>query len=106
MATILIQAVNGDKKSNPFKLYVSDTDIKLPKKFVLRVDAGEPTSQGEETLKVNNANLKAIATHNKDYLEKKITGFRHKQDDTVYIIASQFIDSLPGISELDNSEVF
>ena len=102
---ILVQAVNGEKKSNPFKMYMTE-EFKLPKKFVLRIDPADPMQNGDEAVKINNINVKLIATHSKEYIEERLTGFRHKQGDVVYIVASQVVEVLPSVSALEGTEAF
>lgn len=102
---ILVQAVNGEEKSQPFKMYMTE-EVNLPKKFVLRLDMAEPMQNGEEATKLNNFNLKLIATHSAAYIEERLKGFRHKQEDVVYVVASQLVETLPSVSALEGMEPF
>ncbi len=102
---ILVQAVKGDEKSQPFKMYLTE-EVKLPKKFVLRLDSADDMNNGEEAIKVNNMNVKLIATHSKVYIESRVEGFRYKQGDVVYVVATQVIDTLPAVSALEGTEAF
>ena len=102
---ILVQAVKGEVKSQPFKMYLTE-EVKLPKKFVLRLDQAEDMNNGEPAIKVNNMNVKLIATHSKEYIESRVEGFRYKQGDVVYVVATQVIDTLPAVSALEGTEAF
>jgi hypothetical protein len=77
---ISIRAVIDNKYSAPFKIYLTQKDIKLPKRFVLRIDPASPMKNGEEALRINNINYKLIATHQLDYINEILSGFDRYQD--------------------------
>jgi hypothetical protein len=106
MATkILINAVNGKEKSKPFVAYLTNEDAELPKQFVLRLD--DTTNRNDEPqLRVSNANIGIIVSHQPEYLEGVLTGYRRKVEDTTVVICERFKDDIPSLKSLANSEVF
>jgi Leucine-rich repeat (LRR) protein len=81
--------------SKPFKIYLTDKDVKLPEQFVLRLDSAADLSNGSEALKISNYGLNLIATHSKAYLEETLKGFRRRLDSETYLLVKQDEDGLP-----------
>lgn len=107
MATkILINAVNGTEKSNPFVAYLTKEEADLPKQFVVRLD--ETTNRDDEPqLRISNANVGIIVSHTPVYLTGILTGFRRQSDeDTVCVICERFKDDVPSVKAIAKSEVF
>ena len=106
MATkILINAVNGKEKSNPFVAYITKEEADLPKQFVVRLD--ETTNRDDEPqLRISNANVGIIVSHQPEYLEGILTGYRRKVEDTTCVICERFKDDLPSLKSIATSEVF
>jgi len=106
MATkILINAVNGDDKSKPFVCYLTKEEADLPKQFVVRLD--ETTNRdGDEQLRISNANLGLIVSHTPAYLEGVLTGYRRQVEETVCVICERFKDDIPSLKSLAKTEVF
>lgn len=103
--SIRIRAVNGNNKSQPVKVYRTSAEVELPKQFVLRLDTAT-NNQGEEVIRVNNGNYNLIASHNPEWLEGVVTGFRRDQGDVTYIIAEVSTDDMPAINKLANVEAY
>ena len=102
---ILINAVNGTEKSKPFVAYLTKEEADLPKQFVLRLD--DSVNQDDEPqLRVSNANIGVIVSHQPAYLTGILTGFRHQVEDTVCVICERFKDDVPSIKALAKSEAF
>ncbi len=103
---ILVVAVNkAGVKSEPMKMYKT-ADLKLPKQFVLKLlDAGTK-EDGFEQKKLSNFKLKLVGTHGSDYLDEKLTGFRRKQDDDVFVVCEQYSEHVASLKDLKDSEEF
>ena len=91
---INILAVNGDSTSKPIKIYRTDKDVKLPEKFVLRLDSVADRPDGREALKLSNFNLKLIVIHSKAHLMETLKGFRRDKDGVTFIIAKLHTESM------------
>ena len=106
MATkILINAVNGQEKSQPFVAYLTKDEADLPKQFVVRLD-DTVNRDDEPQLRVSNANIGIIVSHQPEYLTDVLTGYRRKVEDTTVVICERFKDDLPSLKSLAKSEVF
>ena len=107
MATvILVTAVNkAGVKSSPVKMYQT-SESKLPKQFVLRVDNAGENDNGVEQVKLGNFNLGLVGTHGSDYVTEKLTGFRRKQGDDVFILCEKFSEDLATVKSLAKAEEF
>jgi hypothetical protein len=107
MATvILVVAVNkAGSKSEPFKLYQTK-ESNLKGQFVLKVQDAGINDIGMEQTKVGNYTLGLIGTNGSAYLDEKLTGFRRKQGDDVFIIAEKFSENMSTVKDLAESEEF
>lgn len=101
---ILVNAVCGTKKSSPFVCYLTK-DEELDKKIVIRIDDAV-NKDGEPQLKLSNGNLGVIVSHQPEYINNILKGFRYRKDDMVYVVVERFKDDLPSINALAKLEVF
>lgn len=105
---IVVRAVNGDQRSNPIKIYVTDEDkLKdLPKQFVLRIDDATNSRTEEAVLNLGNSNVGLFASHNPEWLTEAVTGFRRDMDGVTCIIAERLKDDVPTVSKLTKVEAY
>jgi hypothetical protein len=101
---ILVVAVNkSGLKSEPFKVYQTK-ESNLKGQFVLKVQDAGINEIGAEQTKVGNYSLGIIGTNGAAYLDEKLTGFRRKQGEDVFIVAEKFnetMETVKGLAELE-----
>lgn len=109
MAAVKILAVAVNKsgtKSEPFPLY-NTGDVTIPKKFTLKImNVGENKETGIEQVKVSNFKLKLVGTHGSDYLDEKLTGFRLKIEDDVFVRCELYSEYIASDKDLKSAEEF
>jgi hypothetical protein len=107
MATvILVVAVNkAGNKSEPFKVYQTK-EAALKGQFVLKVQDAGINDIGMEQTKVGNYSLGIIGTNGAAYLDEKLTGFRRKSGEDVFIVAEKFSETMSTVKDLAESEEF
>ncbi len=84
---IEIQAINESIRSSPIRVWLKSRDIKLPQQFVLRIDEVVSKKGEKKLLKISNANLNLIASHEPEILIKSVAGFRRDVEGVTCIIA-------------------
>lgn len=102
--TMLIQAItNKGKRSKPFTInYNAD---KPTGRFVLKLEDGY-NSNGNPITTVGNLNLRVIRSHQQDWLNNLLTGYRYRNDGAAFIIAEAAQEPLPSVNNIFNSEAF
>ena len=107
MATvILVTAVNkAGVKSEPFKMYQTNGTA-LKGQFVLKVSDAGVNDNGVPQIKVGNFSLGLIGTNGADYLNDKLTGFRRKVGEDVFILAEKFSEHVATKAEMNSAEEF
>ena len=95
---ILVVAIGDDGvKSAPIAVFHTKPDIKLPKRFSVRLDTAGLNQAGTEQVKIGNFELNLIATHGKEYVETLLTGFRRINDDEqIIVVCERFSDVVTG----------
>ena len=104
---ILAVAINkAGEKSEPFPLY-NTGDVTIPKKFTLRVmSLGANKDTGIDQVKVSNFKLKLVGTHGSDYIDEKLTGFRLKVEDDVFVRCELYSEYIASDKDLKEAEEF
>jgi hypothetical protein len=104
---VIVNAIDGSNLSAPFKLYLTEGSDKPAKgkKFVLRLDDGV-SRDGDTVVRVNNSELGLIASHNPEWLDTVLTGYRSMKDEVTYIVAQILVDDVASISSLSKLEKF
>lgn len=94
MATlVLIQAINNSGSlSEPVKIYLTEGHRKdLPEEFVLTLKEGKDRD-GREVVTLGNYSLKLVGTHLREFITKKLKGFRRKTESGKVVILCQMVE--------------
>tara|TARA_R110000851_G_scaffold262361_1_gene414878 strand:+ start:399 stop:722 length:324 start_codon:yes stop_codon:yes gene_type:complete len=103
---ILVVAVNKKgEKSEPFKMYQTKAGA-LKGQFVMKVEDAGVNDNGTTQTKVGNFSLGLIGTNGAEYMDSKLSGFRRKSNDDVFIVAEKFSETMSTVKELAESEEF
>ena len=103
---ILVVAVNkAGVKSEPVKMYQTKAGT-LKGQFVLKVSDAGVSDNGMPQTKLGNFSLGLIGTHGTDYVNDKLTGFRRKVNDDVFIVAEKYSENMETVKSLADSEEF
>jgi len=98
---ILVQAINlKGEKSEPIKMYHTPNGV-LRGEFVLKVTDAGVNQNGYSQVRVGNFGLGLVGTHSADYVEDKLTGFRRKSGEEVYIKAEKYVEEFATAKSLD-----
>lgn len=107
---ILVVAVDNEgNRSNPFTVYDTKAE-ELPKEFVLKVEDAINRDQAP-VLRIGNAKLGLICSHQVEYLEATLEGFRRKVvtkegEEVMVVLARVFDEGLPSATAVKKIEVY
>jgi hypothetical protein len=103
--TIIINAISNDGTSKGIKTYLLEGYDKPKGRFVMRLDP-VITTNGNSQTRMSNFDLGIVVSHNPQWLEESLTGFRRKSNGVTYIVAELGGDVLPSVKELTAKETF
>ena len=104
--TILAVAVNkAGVKSEPFKVYMTKATA-LRGQFVMKVSDGGINDKGDPQTRLGNFSLNLIVTHGTAYIDERITGFRRKVGDDVFIMCEKFSEDMADKKAMAEAEEF
>lgn len=83
--------MNGEGKSKPFTIYQT-IEGGLPKQFVLRLDSAV-NKNGEAQLRISNSNMGLIVSHQPEYIEGVLAGYKRNIED-VECILCELVDDI------------
>lgn len=107
---VLVVAIDNEgNKSRPFTVYDTKSE-ELPKEFVLKVEEAS-NREGSPVLRVGNAKLGLICSHNVDYLDATIEGFRRRvttkeKEEIMVVLVRIFDEGLPSTTAVKKAEVY
>jgi hypothetical protein len=85
--------VNGEGKSKPFTIYQT-IEGELPKQFILRLDSAI-NKNGEAALKISNGNIGLVVSHQPEYIEGVLEGYKRYREAVGYVNCELAGDILP-----------
>lgn len=102
--TILVVAVNkAGVESSPFKVY-QNKDNALKGLFTLKVSDAGVNDNGSAQTKLNNFSLGLITTNGAEYIDEKLSGFRRKVGDGVFIQCKKYTEDMATSKEMADAE--
>ena len=102
---VTMVAVTGKEESKPFRMYLRDGFDLSKKNTVVRLDNGVDRNNNE-VLTISNSNVGLIVSHNVEYIEGVLTGFRRKVNDNTFIIVKPFKADIASETEVNKAEAF